>query len=196
MAKTQYLVAASLDGFIADLENSLEWLFQAEASASQEASAAKNDRFGRFFAEVGAMVMGATSYEWVLDHEKLLDEPEKWHAYYGDIPSWVFTHRPLPAIPGAEISFVSGDVRPVHEQMTAAATGRNLWVVGGGELAGQFADQGLLSEIILALAPATLGAGAPLLPRRLSAAELTLTECYQDGTFAYLTYSLRPANGA
>lgn len=196
MAKTQYLVAASLDGFIADPDNSLEWLFQAEARASPEAAAAKEDRFRQFFQGVGAMVMGASTYEWVLDHEKLLDEPAKWHDYYGDVPSWVFTHRQLPPIPGARISFVSGDVRPVHEQMTAAAAGQHLWIVGGGELAGQFADEGLLSEIILAIAPATVGAGAPLLPRRLSAADLSLTDCRQDGTFAYLNYTLTSASDA
>jgi len=196
VAKTQYLVAASLDGFIADQDNSLEWLFQAEAAARAEATAAKEDRFTQFFRAVGAMAMGATTYEWVLEHEKLLDQPDKWHDYYGDVPSWVFTHRQLPPIPGARISFVSGDVRPVHEQMTAAAAGQNVWIVGGGELAGQFADQGLLAEIIITIAPATLGAGAPLLPRRLGTAELTLTECRQDGPFAYLTYAVTPPPGS
>jgi dihydrofolate reductase len=196
MSKTQYLVAASIDGFIADQANSLEWLFEAEAAARTEATAAKEDRFTQFFSGVGAMAMGAATYEWVLDHEKLLDLPEKWHDYYGDVPSWVFTHRQLPAIPGARISFVSGDVRPVHEQMTAAAAGQNVWIVGGGELAGQFTDHGLLAEVILTIAPVTLGSGAPLLPRRLGAAELTLTECRQHGPFAYLTYAVTPRAGS
>jgi dihydrofolate reductase len=141
------------------------------------------------------MTMGATTYEWVLDHEQLLDHPAKWHDYYGDVPTWVFTHRELPPIPAARISFVSGDVRPVHEQMTAAAGRQNRWIVGGGELAGQFADNGLLDELLLSIAPATLGAGAPLLPRRLGAAELSLTECHQDGTFAHLAYAVtRPGS--
>jgi dihydrofolate reductase len=190
MTQTQYLVAASLDGFIADSGGSLEWLFEAEAGASPAATAIKEQRFRDFFGAVGAMAMGAGTYEWVLDHEQLLAEPGKWQDYYGDVPCWVFTHRQLPAIPGARLSFVSGDVRPVHAQLTAAAAGRNLWVVGGGDLAGQFADHGLLTEIILAIAPVTLGGGAPLLPRRLGSAALTLTECSQDGTFAYLTYAV------
>jgi len=193
MAKTQYLVAASIDGFIADSDNSLDWLFDAEERATEQAQAIRTERFQAFFAEVGAMALGATTYEWVLDHEKLLDEPAKWQSYYGDVPSWVFTHRELPAVPGARLEFVQGGVRDVHEQMTAAAAGKNVWLVGGGELVGQFADHGLLDEIILSIAPATLGSGAPLLPRRLSAAQLTLTECAADGTFAFLTYAVHAA---
>ena len=57
--------------------------------------------------------------------------------------------------------------------MTAAAGGKDLWVVGGGDLAGQFADAGLLDEVITYVAPVTLGSGRPLLPRRL---ELRLEE--------------------
>jgi dihydrofolate reductase len=182
MPKTQYYTATTIDGFIADADNSLAWLFEVEADSGNP--------FASFFADVGAFAMGATTYEWVLEHDALLENPIKWSDYYGDVPCWVFTHRDLPSIPGAALTFVSGDVRPVHAEMTAAAAGKNLWVVGGGELAGTFADAGLLDELILGVAPATLGAGAPLLPRRLPASRLSLTEVERRGQFAYLTYSL------
>lgn len=181
MPKTQYYTATTIDGFIADPDNSLSWLFEVEDTSNP---------FASFFADVGAFAMGATTYEWVLEHESLLDDPGKWSQYYGDVPAWVFTHRDLPAIPGAAIHFVSGDVRPVHKAMVSAAAGRNVWVVGGGELAGSFADAGLLDELILGVAPATLGAGAPLLPRRLTASRLSLTDVERRGQFAYLTYAL------
>lgn len=192
MVQTQYLVAASIDGFIADAGNSLEWLFQAESKSAPDAAAARERRFIDFFAEVGAMAMGATTYEWVLGHERLLEQPGRWQQYYGDVPCWIFTHRDLPPVPGARLHFVSGAVAPVHDAMTTAANGRNVWLVGGGELVGQFADQGLLSQIILSVAPVLLGSGAPLLPRRLAATELTLMESRQDGTFAYLSYAVHP----
>lgn len=180
--KTQYYTATSVDGFIADEHNSLDWLFEVTS---------RGDRFAPFFAGVGAFAMGARTYEWVLEHERVLEQPEKWQGWYGDVPCWVFTHRTLPVVPGASVSFVSGDVRPVHAAMTSAAGGRNVWLVGGGELVGAFADAGLLDEVILGVAPVTLGAGAPVLPRRLPASVLSLAKVEQDGQFAYLTYTVR-----
>ena len=186
MAKTQYYTATSMDGFIADERNSLDWLF--EVDRDQEAA----DRsFAGFFAEVGAMAMGRTTYEWVLEHERLVDDPGKWRGYYGDTPCWVFTHHDLPPIRGANLSFVQGNVAAVHDEMAQAASGKNIWLVGGGDLVGQFADLGLLDEILLGVAPVTLGGGAPLLPRRLTTTRLELIDVARDRQFARLTYSLR-----
>jgi dihydrofolate reductase len=181
---TQYYTATTLDGYIADQNNSLEWLFKVERSEGDES-------FARFFANVGAMAMGATTYEWVLAHEQLLDHPERWRTYYGDTPCWVFTHRELPAIAGVNVRFVEGDVAQVHQAMTRAAGDKNVWLVGGGELVGQFADQGLLDEILVGIAPVTLGRGAPLLPRELSADELELVDVERDRQFVRLRYRFR-----
>ena len=127
----------------------------------------------------------------MVDHERLLEDPAKWHGSYGETPCWVFTHRTLPALPGAAISFVADDVAPVHEEMKRAAAGKNIWLVGGGDLAGQFADRHLLDEILVSVAPVTLGRGAPLLPRRLTAADLELVEVGRDRQFAQLKYRVR-----
>jgi dihydrofolate reductase len=184
VTKTQYFTATSLDGYIADEHNSLDWLFEVDRAEG-------DDQFARFFAGVGAMVMGATTYEWVLDHDQLPDHPERWHAYYAETPCWVFTHRTLPPVPGADIRFVEGDVRPVHQEMREAAGDRNVWLVGGGELVGQFADCSLLDEVLVGIAPVTLGGGAPLLPRRLTAADLELVDVVRDEQFVRLSYRLR-----
>jgi hypothetical protein len=94
----------------------------------QASSSAKEGRFSGFFADVGAMAMGATTYEWVLGYENLIEEPGRWQQYYGSVPCWVFTHRHLPVIPGAELFFARGDIWPVHEQIPSAADGRNIWL--------------------------------------------------------------------
>jgi dihydrofolate reductase len=93
----------------------------------------------------------------------------------------------LRVVPNAPIEFVSGDVVPVHEAMRAAAGEKNVWIVGGGDLAGQFADAGLLDEVIVYVAPVTLGAGAPLLPRRI---ELRPEEISRNGDFVAARYSV------
>jgi len=180
--KTQYYTASSLDGFIATPEHSLEWLFQL--------GDVNDTSYPAFIREVGALAMGASTYEWMLRH---LVKPgggsgAPWP--YGQ-PAWVFTHRALPKAAGADIRFVQGDVRPVHEQMSAAASGKNIWLVGGGELVGQFHDAGLLDELIVQVGSVTLGAGRPLLPRRIDFPPLRLTSAQQVGTeFAELRYEV------
>jgi dihydrofolate reductase len=169
---TQYYTATSLDGFIADPWNSLDWLF---SRAREEDGPLSYDDF---VAEVGALAMGSTTYQWILDHGS---------AWPYDVPCWVFTHRRLPLVPDAQIELTSGDVAAVHAQMVAAAGGRNVWIVGGGDLAGQFADAGLLDEVLVTIAPVTLGGGAPLLPRRI---ELRLEELGRNGDFVAARFSL------
>jgi len=184
MTKTQYFTATSVDGYIADADNSLDWLFEVPRNGGSSAG-----EFAGFFEEIGAMAMGATTYEWVLAHERLDEHPEKWRAWYGATPTWVFTHRRLPVADG-DIRFVEGDVGPVHDAMVAAADGRNVWLVGGGELVGAFADEGLLDEIHLGMQPVFLGSGAPLLPRRLTSKRVRLESATQDGQQVRLVYSV------
>ena len=165
--KTQYYVASSLDGFIATEDHSLEWLLQfGSAGAGYDA----------FVAEVGALAMGAATYQWLLDH--LARERAPWPYPQ---PAWVFSHRTLPRAEGADLRFAQGEVAPVHRAMAQAAAGRNLWIVGGGELAGQFHDAGLLDELIVQVVAVTLGAGRPLLPRRIATPPMRLLSATQVG---------------
>jgi dihydrofolate reductase len=177
---TQYYTATTLDGFIADPDNSLDWLF----TRKREEDGPLN--YCEFIAGVGAMAMGSTSYGWILEHEFAGKVPSEWKWPY-DIPCWVFTHRKLPVVPDARIEFTSADVAAVHKEMVGAAGDRNVWIVGGGDLAGQFADVGLLDEVIVQIAPVALGGGAPLLPRRV---ELRLDELGRNGDFVCARFSV------
>jgi dihydrofolate reductase len=177
---TQYYTATSLDGFIADPENSLDWLFTRQRDEDGPMN------YGDFIADVGAMAMGSTTYEWILGYEFADKDPAEWRWPY-DIPCWVFTHREPAFVPDAPIEFTRDDVATVHERMLEAAGDRNVWIVGGGDLAGQFADAGRLDEVIVSIAPVTLGAGAPLLPRRI---ELRLDELARNGDFACARFSV------
>ncbi|UQN13953.1 dihydrofolate reductase family protein [Gulosibacter sp. ACHW.36C] len=149
---THFYTATSLDGFIATPEHSLDWLLKQDFDEHGPMT------YLEFIKGVGAIAMGSTTYEWMLDHD------ETW-SY--EQPTWVFTHRELPTPEGADVRFTQASIPAVHAEMTDTAGQRDLWVVGGGDLAGQFADAGLLDEVWLQYAPVTLGAGAPVLPREL-----------------------------
>ncbi len=182
--RTQYFTASSLDGFIATEDDSLEWLFPL--------GDVNDTHYPQFIAGVGALAMGSATYRWMLRH--LVQAGRPWPY---EQPTWVFSHPPLPGVPGADIRFVRGDVRPVHAQMAAAAAGRNLWVVGGGDLAGQFHDAGLLDDLFVQVGSVTLGAGKPLLPRRIVHPSLKLVSVRQVGSgFAELHYEVPRAQGA
>ncbi|WP_437188277.1 dihydrofolate reductase family protein [Planctomicrobium sp. SH668] len=180
--KTQYYTAASLDGFIADSDHSLEWLFQFGDGPGEG--------YSHFIAQIGAIAMGASTYRWLLQHviQPGTDAQQPWPYTQ---PTWVFSHRELPSISGANIHFVQGDVESVHVEMQRAAEGKNLWIVGGGELVGQFYDQGLLDEILVSVAPVTLGSGAPVLPRRIISPPLRLKSVKQGkADFVEMVYEV------
>ena len=174
---TQYYTASSVDGFITDEHESLDWLLSRDVDAEGPMG------YSGFRSGVGAMAMGASTYAWIRRNE---DGPWPY-----SLPCWVFTHRDFPAADDGDIRFTRAPVADVHAEMVAAAEGRNVWIVGGGDLVGQFADEGLLDEVWVQYAPVTLGAGAPLLPRRL---ELRLEEIAANRELACARWSVvRPA---
>lgn len=175
-SRTVYYTATTLDGFLADPEHSVEWLFRCDHDP--EGPMAHEP----FTAGAGALAMGSSTYEWLLRHE--LSKPGASWPYAQ--PTWVFTTRDLPRVDG-DVRFVRGDVAPVHAEMVAAAGSRDRWLVGGGELVGRFADAGLLDEVVVSIAPVTLGAGAPLLPRRL---RLATREVARNRDFACVRYGV------
>lgn len=170
--KTQYYTASSLDGFIATEDDSLEWLFPlADLNDSS---------YPNFIAEVGALAMGSATYEWIVRNaDKVAAETGAPWPYTQ--PVWVFTSRVLQETEGSDIRFVKGDVRQVHKDMRMAAGEMNIWIVGGGDLAGQFYDAGLLDEFIIQICSVTLGRGKQVFPRRVLSPILRLISVRQMG---------------
>lgn len=180
--RTQYYTATSLDGFIATLDDSLEWLFPLGRIEDTD--------YPQFFREIGALAMGAATYEWILRHSVKMTKETGTRWPYRQ-PVWVFSHHPHDHIPEAEIHFVQGDVRPVHEAMHKAVKDKNIWLMGGGDLVGQFYDAQLLDEIIVQVGSVTLGSGKPLLPRRIVSPSLLLMSAERFGPgFAGLRYEV------
>lgn len=163
---THFYTASSLDGFIATVDHSLDWLLKQDIDEDGPMS------YKSFRANLGALAMGSHTFEWVMEHDE-----DGW-SY--TLPAWVFSHRNLDLPEGADLRVTRAGVREVHAEMTAAADGKDLWIVGGGELVGQFADEGLIDEVWIQYAPVTLGSGAPVLPRAL---DLELMDVARNGNF-------------
>lgn len=183
MTKVIYYTATSLNGYIADANNSLEWLFQVENSEADSDIEA-------FLNSIDVLVMGSTTYEWLVEHDDLMNNPSKWNEYYGDRPTYVFTSKQRECPEGLNIKFISGNVEDHFESINADVGDKNIWVIGGGELAGQFYDAGHLDQIIMTLAPASLSSGAPILPREIYPDKLRLSDVKRMGQFVQLTYDI------
>lgn len=150
MTRFRYYVATTLDGFIADAHDSLDWLL------TQPIDDDGAFNYGNFITDIGALVMGATTYQWVLDHNA--ETGESWSYTQ---PTWVFTHRDLTPV-SDDVRMVAGNVGDFRQALVEAAAGNDVWIVGGGGLAAEFARVGMLDEVIVSIAPVLLGSGRPL----------------------------------
>jgi len=186
MSEIIFDAAVTLNGYLADENHSLQWLFEVPGAHEPDPDLLPRN--------VGVHVEGASTYLWLLEHERLIENPDKWQDYYPGITTYVFTSRELPIPEGADVRLVNGPVAGVLPQIRGAAGEKNIWVLGGGELLGQFLDIDAIDTLALTIAPAALAGGAPLLPRNIGSDRLELAEARQAGPFARLVYRVRRAS--
>jgi dihydrofolate reductase len=173
MSRTQYYCAMSLDGYIAESDDTLAWLMEYEGSfEGQGVEPGGRGGYERFYEGVGALVMGSATYEFILREPAAGPE---W-PYKGK-PSWILSSREQPQPDGEDVDarIVDAKVPELYDEMIAAAGDRNLWVVGGGNVASQFANGGLLDDVLVTVVPVVLGAGKPLFDRRVPGGPMQLT---------------------
>ncbi|WP_413316952.1 dihydrofolate reductase family protein [Agrococcus sp. 1P02AA] len=180
MGTTIFDTATTLNGFLADDEHSLAWLFAVDGGTDPDDSLLPSG--------AAVMVEGSHTYEWGLREWDAAANPGTWQEFHGARPLFVFSSRELPVPEGADVRFLRGSVAEALPEIRAAAGDGDIWIVGGGDLAGQFLDAGALDEIAVSIAPVALESGAPLLPRRVESDRLTLVEARQVGQFARLVY--------
>ncbi len=166
MNKVRYYCAMSLDGFIAETDDTLAWLLDYEGN--YDAAEATGGGYESFYAEIGALVMGSTTYEWILR------EGGEWP--YAGKPTWVLSSRalPLPEGDAVDVRIVDADPPAIRGEVVAAAGERDCWIVGGGNVASQFADHGLIDRVEVTVVPVVLGAGKPLFDHRLPGGPMRL----------------------
>ena len=186
MSLVRYYAAQTLDGYIAESDGSLDWLLKYEGRFEGADSGAGHAGYDAFYEGIGALVMGSVTLEWVLAHGG------SW-AYAGK-PTWVLSTRNLEQPEGEDVDvrIVDAEVPDLSDEMLAAAGDRDLWIVGGGNVASQFADHGLLDRVEVTVVPVVLGDGKPLFDRRLPGPPMQLIDSrtFSSGMVG-LTYEVR-----
>lgn len=132
----------SVDGFIADRDDSVDWMFLADGGPSSLGT--------DVIAACGAFLCGGKRVEAVGENRPY---GGKWHG-----PVLIYTHKDPATNPIPEFSYVSGDIRDVVAGGLRAAGGKDL-VVTGGAVPRLALDAGLVDEIVLHIVPVLLGEG-------------------------------------
>ena len=168
MPQIIYHVATSLDGFIADSDDKVDWLNNFNAFNDKEVM----DDFQKLMNSFDGILLGGKTYDFVAAHGQ-------WMA--AGTPTWVLTSRDLPAVDPC-IRITSESPQMVVEEIESKQLKR-IWLMGGGKLAASFLNAGLINEVNLAIAPIMLGQGVPLIAKTDKEPKLTLTESksYKNG---------------
>ena len=167
-------MVASLDGFIARRDGSVDWL---ETSDKFEGGLAMTPDFvEQFLKTIDCYVMGSRTYETALAFEA---KGLGWS--YGDKPTFVLTSRQLPKTRDT-VEFYSGDLAAlVNERLKPNF--RSIWFVGGGRVSGDCVRLGLVDEVRYSIVPILIGDGVSFFEGLDKDVALHLVEvnAYQSG---------------
>jgi dihydrofolate reductase len=144
MRKVVLGLGISLDGYIARPDGSVDFLFMP-----------KDYSMGPFFKTIDAALMGRKTYE-----VGLRMSGGKFSTY--GLAAYVFTGS-LPPGERDGIIFTSDSPTKIVDSLRKH-NGKNIWLMGGGELARDFLKEDLVDELYLGVVPVLIGEGLPLFP--------------------------------
>lgn len=171
--KIKLFIAQTLDGYIATNEESLDWLFAVDGEG--------DNGYSDFLADIDTVVMGRRTYDWVMTHEN--------GTYpYSQLKGIIFTNTAFQT--PDDVQLVSGSVAD-WAKGAIAEKGKDIWVIGGGELIRQFLEADLVDELIVTTAPVLLGEGIRLFPPGEYGSKLELLAVKTHGQFAESAYRVR-----
>ena len=145
-------MAASLDGFVARKDGSVDWLETADDFADGKTMDAEVVK--AFLQDIDCYVMGSRTYETALRFEA-----KGFGWAYGDKPTFVLTHRNMPRIRDT-VELYAGDLTALLNGLLRPKF-RSIWVVGGGIVAAECLGLGLIDEIRYSIIPVLIGDGIP-----------------------------------
>ncbi len=168
--KTVLYIAASLDGYIATKEDGLEWLFTTKGEG--------DNGYAEFYDTIDTIILGRRTYDWILDKEGE-------NFPYQNKQCYVFSN----SLYGRDnnVEFVNGNIAGLITALKKQE-GKNIWIVGGGELLHDFIEQRLVDEWIITIAPTVLGDGIPLFKNTGFETRLVLKDIRRSNQFVELHY--------
>ncbi|KOP78773.1 dihydrofolate reductase family protein [Cytobacillus solani] len=166
-------IAMSLDGYIATKDESLEWLFNVEGEG--------DNGYSDFYETVDTVLMGKKTYDWMTRHV-----PGEFP--YKNKKCYVFTRSSIEDT--EDVKFINDDIVRFTNKLKNQE-GRNIWLVGGGELLQSFVEKKLVDEIILTVAPTIIGKGIPLFKEGDYQLDLTLKGTKKYNQFVELHYGVK-----
>lgn len=166
-------IAQSLDGYIATKDDSLEWLFHVEGEG--------DNGYSDFYESVDSILIGNRTYDWIMDYEK-------GNFPYKGKECYVFSRTSKENT--EYVQFVQGDILPFVNNLKNQS-GKNIWMVGGGNLLHSFLEENLVDELIVTIAPTVIGDGIPLFKARDYKLNLELKGTRTFNQFVELHYEVK-----
>jgi len=164
-------LATSVDGYIARPDGDVEWLNRLPHKFDYGMT--------EFQSTVDTVLIGRKTYDWAMDYARKTGMKES--VFDRRFLNYVFSRKPPQAVaPGAQ--FVSEPVKQFAQRLRAAP-GKNIWMMGGGDLIASFLDAGEIDEFDIHVMPVLIGEGIPLIAPRHRDVPLRLrsAESYPDG---------------
>lgn len=165
-------IASSLDGYIATNEHNLDWLFSIDGEG--------DNGYSRFYDTIDTILIGRITYDWIIEHEN------------GSFPyqgkeCYVFSKTKKED--NEHVTFIDKNIVQFLQDLKNK-NGKNIWLVGGGELLSTFIKEKLVDEIIINIAPTLLGKGIPLFKNNDFQTSLTLKNINRFNQFVELSYEV------
>lgn len=165
-------IASSLDGYIATNEHNLDWLFSIDGEG--------DNGYSKFYDTIDTILIGRITYDWIIEHEN-------GRFPYQGKECYVFSKTKKED--NEHVTFIDKSIVQFLQDLKNK-NGKNIWLVGGGELLSTFIKEKLVDEIIINIAPTLLGKGIPLFKNNDFQTSLTLKNINRFNQFVELSYEV------
>jgi dihydrofolate reductase len=172
-------IATSADGYIARPDGDIEWLTERPAPKGFYG-------IGKFVNSIDAKLLGRKTYDLSVQMGATFDTRT---------PHYVFSRRPAPASVPPGVEFVAESIGAFARRLRTGK-GKDIWMMGGGEIMAAFLDEGAIDDFIISVIPTFIGDGIPLIARRHRHVPLNLQSVrrFPDGV-VQVHYKVQQAAG-